>query len=59
MAQQLRELIDFPEDLGLIPRIHMVAHNCNSSSRGSGFHGHQALFWCTDIHVGKAPIHTE
>ena len=38
MAQQLRglrALAVLPEDLGSIPSTHMVAHNCNSSSRGS------------------------
>lgn len=35
IAQQLRELIILPEDLGSIPSTHMVAHNppVNSSSR--------------------------
>lgn len=28
MAQQLRALAPFPEELGLIPRMHMVAHIC-------------------------------
>lgn len=34
MAQQLRLLTALLEDPGLNPSIHMVAHNCNSSSRG-------------------------
>jgi hypothetical protein len=28
MAQQLRALAALPEDLGLIPSTHIVAHNC-------------------------------
>jgi hypothetical protein len=35
MAPQLRALAAIPEGLGSIPSIHIAAHNCNSSSRGS------------------------
>ena len=49
MAQQLRALAALPEDSGLKPRSHKVAHNCNSS-----FKRPDALFcppWAPGTHV--------
>jgi hypothetical protein len=47
MTQGLRAPAVFPENLGLIPSTHMVAH--------TQFQG----FWCPhpDTHAGKTPVH--
>lgn len=62
MAQWLKALVTLPEDLGSIPRTHMVAHNlCYSSSKEtmpfSGLQIFQACSWCTSAHVGKLPTY--
>lgn len=54
MAQQLRSLANLAEDLSLVSRIYMEAHN--SSSRGPDLGGHQAPS-ATQIHKGKTFIH--
>ena len=54
-AQWLRALAALAEDLGSILSTHLVAQNCNSSSKGSG-----TLFWpLWKLHMwypGKSPI---
>jgi hypothetical protein len=57
---------DLPEDqsVGLIPRTPHSSQPPVTSVPGnmmpsSGFCGHQAYKWCTDIHAGKTSIHTE
>jgi hypothetical protein len=53
MAQWLRALAPFPQDLDLIPSTHVGINNCTSSSRGS-----RALFWpLWALHESKALIH--
>ena len=60
MAQWLKALAAFPEDLGSIPSNEMVAHNWLQLL----FQGtqHSVLAYvgtaCTDIHEGKIPICT-
>lgn len=58
MAQQIRTVISLPEDLGQIPRTHIVARNCLTLGPGdpipfSGLHGYQSCKWRTDIHADK------
>ena len=63
VAQWLKALTALPQDLSLIPGTHMVISSTiyHSSSRkspvSSGLCRHQACKWCTDIHVGRTPIH--
>lgn len=55
MGQRLCALAVLSEDLGLLPRTHMAAHNC-PQSQFPLFHLtsiHQACTWCTCIHTGK------
>jgi hypothetical protein len=61
MAQQLRALVALAEDLGSVPRIHMVAHNpSNFSSKdpvpSPGILRHQICIWNAFTYTGK--IHT-
>ena len=53
MVQQLRALASPAEDLRSIPSTHVVAHNCNSSSRTS-----DTLFWLLRNQVYTRGTHT-
>ena len=62
LARQLRSLVAFVEDPGLVPSIHMAAQNyltlvSRNPMSSSDVHRHQACRWYTNIHVGKTLTH--
>jgi hypothetical protein len=58
MAQRLRALVVFAEDLYLGPNTHMMAHKHRylSSRISSDLHRHQACTQCTGQHAGKTNV---
>lgn len=62
MAQQLRVLFAYVEDLSLVPSTHFcgsvlfVTPVPEEPIPSSGFCSHQARIWYIDMHVGKALI---
>lgn len=59
MTQRLRESVALLKDLNLVLGIHAEQFTTTSNSApgdpmlSSGFHRHQAFWWCTDTHAGK------
>lgn len=49
----------FPEDLGWIPKCHMLSTVPDPGNRmpSSVLLGYRADVWCTRTHAGKTPIH--
>jgi hypothetical protein len=61
MAQQLRTPVALPEDLGLIPNAHMVAHDHLTTVPGDSMssydlHGDWVCMWNPNIHANKTLI---
>lgn len=63
MDQWLRALVALSEDPGSIPITYMAAHShlitpvLGNFMPSSGFHGHWAGMWYTDIYVDKTHIY--
>lgn len=55
MAQSLRTLAAFAEDLGTVPSTHVVTYNPVPEDLKPSFdlQGHQANMWCAHLHPGK------